>query len=295
MEMKEFTQKVRYAIEKELGEGYRVELKEITKNNGFLLQGLLIVSKEENLIPTIYLDPFFTDYEEGMPLSDIVKQILAIYREETPRGNFDMEFFRNYDAVKDRICYRLISREANKELLKDIPHIEFLDLAICFFYVYNNEAIGEGTILIHHSHKDLWGVTVEELQEAAKANTPRLYPAELKSMHKVIQEMMQTEDVPDPIPELAINVLTNTRKVNGSICILYPDYMEELAEQHKRSFYIIPSSIHEVLLLEDRGGEDPDELKKMIFEVNENHVAVEEVLSYNLYYYSLNDKSIRIV
>ena len=103
MEIKEFTEKVRGAIERELGEGYRVELREVTKNNGTLLQGLLIIKEEGNLVPTIYLDSFYSEYQNGRSLSGIVQVILDIYRRETPHRNFDMDFFRSYELVKDRI------------------------------------------------------------------------------------------------------------------------------------------------------------------------------------------------
>lgn len=66
-----------------------------------------------------------------------------------------------------------------------------------------------------------------------------------------------------------------------------------LARKEKKSLYILPSSVHEVILLPDNGEESPEELRRMIREVNREHVAPEEVLSDNLYYFDLAEKQVK--
>ena len=75
--------------------------------------------------------------------------------------------------------------------------------------------------------------------------------------------------------------------------MLYPGVLEKLAAQE--NVYILPSSVHEVLLLADRGGERADELKNMIAEVNSTQVPPEEVLSDSLYYYDYSEKRVKII
>ncbi len=295
MEIYEFAQKVRDAIAKELGEEYRVELRKVKKNNGVTLHGLLILSSMENVIPTIYLETFHMAYEDGIPLKEVIRRILEIYWEETPRENICMDFFKTFCKVKDRICYRLICRKNNEELLSDVPYVEFLDLAICFYYAYSGKVLGEGTILIHNSHMESWGVKIQDLMRLATENTPRLFPGQLSSMTEVLKEVMDVGGKSELEQEIPLTVLTNVRKTHGAACILYPGMLEKIAARMGNSFYIIPSSIHEVILLEKTDEEVPADLKKMISEVNRTQVAAEEVLSDNLYFYDNSLKTVKII
>lgn len=295
MEINEFAQKVRRAVERELGEKYRIELKKVQKNNGVMLHGLLILSAERNVVPTIYLETFHAAYEDGVTFGDVLDRILAIYREETPAGNIDMDFFGSFDRVRDRICYRLIRKQHNEELLRDIPYVDFLDLAICFYYAYSGRTLGEGTILIQDSHMEQWNVKVKDLMRHAAENTPRLFPGILMPMREVLEEMLEFHEECRTEEEIPLNVLTNSKRSHGASCILYPGLLERIAERNGKNFYIIPSSIHEVLILEETGAEEPAEMQDMIREVNREHVAAEEVLSDNLYYYDFTSKSVKII
>lgn len=295
MEMKEFAQKVLVAVKGKLGEGYRVEIKEVRKNNGILLHGLVILSETKNVVPTIYLEIFMAAYEDGVPFSKIIDKILDVYQEEMPKGDVSMEFFKEFDKVSDRICYRLIRRKGNEALLEEIPHVEFMDLAICFFYAYQGGALGDGLIPIYNSHLEMWKVGTKELMTLAGVNTPRIYPAELRSMTDILKETAQIQVIGGPVPESNLDILTNDRRAQGAACILYPGMLERIATVKKRSFYIIPSSVHEVLILRDTGRENVEEIKKTIREVNSRFVAKEEILSDNLYYYDFGSKTVKII
>ncbi len=101
------------------------------------------------------------------------------------------------------------------------------------------------------------------------------------------------EAFPDEIP---MKVLTNSKRSSGAVCILYPGVLEEVAaERMGGDFYIIPSSVHEVILLPDDGRLLEENLKEMIFEVNRTKVDPEEVLSDNLYYYDAERKETRLL
>lgn len=176
MEIKRFAQNVQAAVQKDLGQGYKVTLKDIAKNNGVTLSGMIITAEGQNIAPTIYLDSFHEAYEGGVSFERIVEKILEVYRTDTPSQSIDMEFFRDFEKVKDRICYKLINREKNEELLSQIPHKEFLDLEICFYYAYQGEALGNGSILIFNTHLEMWDTSIEELFALAQENTPAIFP-----------------------------------------------------------------------------------------------------------------------
>lgn len=302
MEINEFVRKVCNAVKKELGPDYRVEHKEVRKNNGVILHGLLILTEDQNVAPTIYLDTFLEAYESGVTFSAIVQRLLDICWEDTLKEHIDMEFFRSFEQVRDRICYRLIGRKGNEELLEDIPYIEFLDLAICFYYAYHGSVLGEGTILIHNSHMELWETCTAELFGLAKRNTQKLFPWVCSSLKEVLDEVTgldssmegEAEDC-SFLQEVPLKVLSNEKRMHGAICMLYPDVLEGLARKERRNFYILPSSVHEVILLADTGSGSVGELKRMVAEVNSTQVAPEEVLSDSLYYYDSTDKRVKII
>lgn len=306
MELVEFTRKVQEAVKERVEEGKQVEIQEVRKNNNVILQGLLIHGTEHNVAPTIYLNSFWDAYEKGIPFCVIIERIMRIFEEDTPKEDVDMSFFKDFGKVKDRICYRLISAEKNRELLSGIPHMEYLDLAICFFYSYQGEELGKGSILVHDSHMEMWNTTLEELYELAEQNTPKLFPVEWNSMDTVIRELMEERDEETEIfltdeeqeeffEELPMQILSNAERVHGAACIMYHGVLSGWAEMRKQNLYIIPSSIHEVIVLPDTGKEEAGRLREMISEVNNTQVEPEEILSYNLYYYDRFLKQIKIV
>lgn len=293
MEIKKFAQRVCKAVGDSLGDNYNVELKEVRKNNDVLLHGLTIQEKDHNVAPTIYLEHFWKAYEEGASFSEVIDRLLIVYGQDGPACSVDMDFFRDFEKVRDRICYRLIGSEENEILLEDIPHVEFLDLAVCFFYAYNGPILGEGSILVHNSHMKAWGSSIAELMSLARENTPRLFPSQCSTMEEVLEEITDgnKRDITFA-KEVPMKVLTNNKRLNGAVCMIYQGILEHIAEELGASLYILPSSIHEVILLAGEDTTDPRELKKMIMEVNSTQVAPEEVLSNSLYRYDRFEKRV---
>ncbi len=297
MDIRKFAELVSAAVSEELGESCQVKLQEIMKNNGVILQGLIILTGKRNISPTIYLNSFLEAFAGGVPLSVIVSKILEIYRSDMPAGNIDMSFFREFERVRSDICYRIVNRNRNRVLLERIPHIDFLDLSICFFYAYQSDALGTGSILIYNSHMEMWGCSVETLMKLAGENTERLYPWEIHRMEELLSEALPweewearetqsdcpgEEEVAESVP---MRVLCNAQRVYGATCMIYPGVLGTLAEEAGENLYILPSSVHEILILPESEVEDEQYLRDMIREVNGTQVEPEEILSDNLYFY----------
>lgn len=315
MKQEEFFEKVVNSMKERFGDEYDVMLKEIVKNNHVMLNGLVIVNKSRNVSPTIYIDIFWDAYRTGISYDRIIDRIEQIYRRDTPQDSIDMDFFTDFESVRDRICYEIINAKENEELLEDIPHVPFLDLAICFYYAYSNAELGEGTILIHNPHVEMWGIAAEQLMDIAKENTPRIFPWECVSMENIMSEFDDDEafqlsgadensgeggnnikeEMDAFLENTPMHVLSNSKKMHGSVCLLYPGVIEELAEKYGESLYILPSSIHEVILLADRGKDRVDDLKEMIHVINETQVEPEDILSDSLYYFDRIEKSFKIL
>lgn len=285
-DIRRFAEAVCKEVSIKMGEECEIKLQEVMKNNGVLLQGLVILEPGSSVSPTIYLEPLWELYISGTELNEITTRILEIYRRELPKKEVDMSFFREFPKVRPKICYKLINTKKNKTLLEQIPHVELLDLSLCFFYAYEDEQLGAGAILIRNSHMDMWNVTVEKLMKAAQENTSRLYPWELTDMGDLLGEYTGCMiDVP-------MKVLTNRRKVNGATCLIYPGVLARIAERIGENIYILPSSVHEVIIMPHSEVPDPERVQEIVREANATQLDPEEILSDSLYFYNFQDNRI---
>lgn len=289
MNMDSFLNQIKEELEKRMGTNVKIKMQEVRKNNGVIYYGLIMQNPEHNIAPTLYLNHFYELYQQGTGMEEILQGIMDAYKGGEVKESIDMDFFCQFDEVKEKIAYRLINAERNKELLEQIPHILFLDLAICFYYAFSHEKLGEGMILIHNSHMDMWGADTKTLMHLAEENTKQLFPPTVVSMKMLFTELLEEEGAPE------LYVLTNEKKCQGATAMLYPNILEEMADKLGGSFFILPSSIHEVILLKERGDEKPENLRSMILEANSTQVAVEEVLSDYPYYYDAKEKRVTVL
>ena len=175
MEFTSFKTLVRDEVAKRTGEQFHVRINDVTKNNGVVLSGITMLQDDNNISPTIYLNKYYEAYENGdITLRCIVDEVLDTYERNKVNQSVDMRFFMNYERIKDRIIFKLIHAERNKELLKDIPHIRYLDFAVVFQCLISDEMFGNATIMIHNAHLKIWEITENELYEKAIKNTPVL-------------------------------------------------------------------------------------------------------------------------
>lgn len=298
MEFCSFVTMVKEEMKKRLGAEYDVKVSEVMKNNGVLLTGLTIIQPQVNISPIIYLDDYYEAYRtEKMEIEDIMRDIAETYTRNCISRTVDMQFFTNYEQVREHIIFKLVNYERNKELLQDVPYMPFQDLAIVFQCLIANEKYGSTSILIHHAHLKLWNVTTEELYQQAMENMPRLYPYELRSVKDVVLEMLgnRGEDIKqmeENLDEVPLFVLTNVNRIHGASSLLYQNIVRDFALAADRNVFILPSSVHEVLLMVETGEESIDFLKQMVHDVNETEVEAEEFLSEHIYYYNRNTNQI---
>lgn len=303
MEIESFAEIVKDTVEEQLGKEYEVTIHKVNKNNGVVYTGLHVGKEGINAAPVIYLDNQFEQYKQG---SSTIPEITDyVVKSSKKRVNVDVQQFLDYEIIRKRIVYKLINTEKNKELLNDIPHINFLDLSIVFQCLVSQEASGSASILVHNTHMKLWDVTLEKLYQKAKENTQKLMPYEIKSMEEVLCELIKTEpqnqygndeSMEFPIGNFSdsepLYVLSNKSRIEGAACMLYSNLISSFSDTVKSSLYIIPSSIHELLLLPVKEDEDSEEIKGIIKEINDTQVQPEEVLSYSLYYYNRKARKI---
>lgn len=291
MNYKEFFEYVRESIEKFMGEKYSVTLNKVVKNNGLELMGLVIMEDGKTAAPTIYLDDFFEEYMAGTSLGDIIEKVVEIYEENSDKLEIDFSFFMDYGKMKDRIMYKLLNYEANEKMLLDIPHKKYMDLAVVFYVMIEHDTIGSGSVLIHNNHAEIWQVNEEDLYETAVSNTPKFLKYRFSSMENIVEEIFCEGEAEDflengEFSEHDMYVLTNNRKMFGAACLLYDGLLRKISNKLKSNLYIIPSSIHELIIIPQKAfPHDKEDLIEMVRTINANEVDTVDVLSDNVYEY----------
>lgn len=294
MNYQEFIQHISSILETRLAGIATVSIKPVTKNNNIILDALLITTKGVNISPTIYLKPYYHRYLEGNNLDDICEDIYLTYMNHRITQNVDLDFFTDFSQAHSRIVFKLVNYSQNKELLEEVPHKRYLDLAIIYQYLMpdNLNEDGFGTILIHNHELAMWNTSVDELHNCALVNSPKLLPYRLMDLNSSIFEALNQEPSPD-FPSfdscVPLYVLSNQYNLHGAATLLYPGVLEQIAEELDSDLLILPSSIHETLLaptncldLEN----DYDFFHQMVQEINETQVADQEVLSTHAYVYT---------
>ena len=216
-------------------------------------------------------------------------------------------------------------------MLKTVPHLHILDLAIVFNIVIEEDAYNSVTAMIKKEHLDMWQVSKKEIEEVALTNTPELMPPVIMRMEDLLAEMiindisMQWDDedeqeqwdfvkedcaygghpkekvseyVREEIEKMKYDdkidmyVLTNEKRINGAGTMFYDGLLKKFADKIEKDLIIIPSSVHEVILIPKDNEISDEEINEMIGEVNENELETVEILSNHMYLYCRRDDRI---
>ncbi len=292
MEYREFLENVRKEVESRYDSNVSVTLNHVMKNNGTELDGITIMEKDKNIAPTIYINSFYDRYREGVSLKAVVSEIIRIYNQNRNSININADYFENYENVRKTIVYKLVNYQKNKKLLEDVPYKRVLDLAVVFYCLIEQRKGVSATALIHNEHLRIWNVTEDEIYNDALKNTPVLLAGSIVPMSKILSEIAGTapvdndEKVCEYTGEDILYVLTNSSRVNGAACILYDNLLKKFANDVHSDLYILPSSVHEVIIVPKKNAFDKSELADMVREVNEQGVSQDEILSDNVYEYN---------
>lgn len=205
------------------------------------------------------------------------------------------EFFRTmleYDKVKDRLYVR-IQKDCD---MGDIPVTRFLDWAVTYHIVMGDPE--EKMLLSCQVTKSIFegfGISLDQLHKDAVINSQKLFPASCERMIDVLMPD-KGDDLRDQFSDdesCGMLVITNSSRTFGASSILYPEMLKRIYEQFSDEFYILPSSVHEVLAVSARG-KDPAELAQIVRAVNRAEVIEEEQLSDHVYHYSLKTDCLEI-
>ena len=287
MNFEEFIVGVKEGVRKRFPEA-KVAVNEIVKNNNLKLNGLVIMQGASGIAPTIYLEGYYERYVETQDFKRVLEEIIEVY-ENHKNPSIDYKTISEYETIKDRIVYKLINYEKNKELLQDVPYRRFNDLAVVYYITLDCvDESGACTCLIKNNLMYLWKKSEEELFKLAEENSPIVFKANFTSMADTLKNFKAFDDedevTEEMLNECGVYVLTNESKHNGAAVMLYEGVLRGIADNLKTDLIIIPSSIHELIILSDNKNMVYDYVLDIVREVN-GTLMTEEVLSNNIYKY----------
>ena len=302
--IKEFAVMVLNGIASWLPEDYKdteIRLDTVIKNNDLKLTGLIIKKNGSNIAPTIYLEPFYEKYLCGSSLSDVLKEIAELRVESDPCGNYDMSEILDFENCRDKIFPRIVSRDMNTERLKERPYMTVADLAIVFVIVIGEEKLHTETITINNHLMNTWGITAEELQQIAMNNLANAQMGTFQLISDAIMEIMSPDLLEffggdrelaeqmfqDCTPEgVEMYVVSTKNHLFGATILLDKDFMQRVIAQIGQDFYILPSSVHECLLITSEEKLGVEQLRRLVRSVNEDQLPLEDRLSDQVYRYT---------
>lgn len=288
MSFEEFVKKIRTEILTDWMEDASVKISQLKKNNNQTVTGLHIDTPGSNISPIIYLESYYEMIERGQDFFFVLNRIRCDYERAClmmPKGIMNLS---NFSYIKERIIYRLIHYEKNKEILKDCPHIRLFDLALTFRWVAYTDETGLASALITNQEMEYWEVTKEELLLMASENTPKLFPPKIYTMDQILKDFGIIGE--DSDVDIEMFILTNKAKINGATVLFYENTLADFAQSHQSDFYVLPSSVHEVILLPVAEVDSEEVLFQIVREANEKVVALGDVLSDSVYYYHWKEK-----
>lgn len=293
MSYDEFKKALLDQLSKKLGKTTRAGIIPVNKNNGNTKEAVRIENGKTELKPLIYVNSLYEQYCMGAALSVCVGFIIGLYH-AMPEFHAE-KHLGTWDEVKTKIGIRIINWDWNQAELKEIPYKKHLDLAVyCRIILAKNED-GIASAIVKKSMLKYWGVSEKELWETAKTN----FQKEKFIIRHIDEEIGYPKQYLDKFANLhrqkdETYVLTNEYRNHGAAGMLRLDLLKKFVEQIQGNFYILPSSVNEVILLPDRGDKSPEFLRSLVKKNNKDY-ASEEELSENIYYYRRERNRIEVV
>lgn len=294
LDFTEFVDKVRETVKDYLPEKFadaEISIEQFQKLNASYL-GLQVKREGQTVVPNINLEARFAEYQgKGLSLEAAMRTI-AEQVQMTP--NLHTEWLKDYSQVKEHLFIRVNDAKQSEDFLRMSPHKEVDGLAISYHIAFEGLHGVEASTPVSYKMMEMYGVTAEQLHADALESSQRLYPVRFSSLAEVMQRMIGIEpdmaaDMMPPVEGPQLMVLTNAQGFGGASALFYPGQLEAIAEQVGSDFFVLPSSVHETLILADDGSADLDSLQFMVREINQSEVAPEDRLSDFVYHYDTQD------
>jgi len=245
--------------------------------------GIIIRKREEKVSPIIYLEDYFRKYCRGETIDNLTEHLLEWAKGVPEMPEWNYEDILDFEKIKNLVVYKLVNTERNEKLLKDIPNLPMLDFSVIFYLMIPMNEFENCSVLIRNAHMDYWKLPISYIYQCARENTKKMCPPVFRPLSEFVSHYLKEE-----VPESPLLVLSNESGLNGAAAILYPGIPKRIFEHIGKNYYLLPSSIHELLIVPEDETINPLNLQEIVREVNENHIEAEEFLSDNIYYFDGN-------
>ncbi len=296
MDFREFKIWAIGAIKSYLPEHYEeaaIELVPVIKT-GTRYTGMIVRLPEQNMTPAVNLEDAFCHYLLDMPLDTVGQKMAEIVQSRQP--DINMQLFSGYEKVRSRLFMRVCGRSRNTEMLKLVPHKRFRDLAFTYHVMMNAEVDGLATTMITNTMLEQFGITQQQLHEDAIKNSEEILPVRVEKVGDLLERAGISRTELEELGEgMKMTVITNSVGIDGASAFFYPGIADKVAKELGGNYYILPSSIHEVLAVPVSVGSDWRALEFMVRQINRFQVAPEDQLSDHVYRYNARERSFELM
>ena len=255
--------------------GFETIIAPVLKNNGLKLTGITIKG-DRATSPTLYLDSVPEEHRNPFMVPRIVDEMIEAFQKfkDAPVVGDIGDLLGNKTELLNRIMPRLVNYGWNMEMLPTLPHRRYLDLAITY-----DIDLGEHASCRVRNEMKL-SVSEDELYEAAMKNA-RERGYQISRMDEIIRRGLDVIVIPDEMPDMHMLVVTNKSGCNGSYAMIDDELLEQIRERIG-DFYILPSSIHELIIVPTNASRNAPEtvtaegLRELVRAVNQSNVPLSD-------------------
>ena len=234
------------------------------------------LSLQDGVSAVYNVDKAYEEYQMGRPIRRICKEAAAVLRMPIDIRLGNIDFINSFDEAKSRLFIRVSNRNHNAEYLKSVPHVNVMDLSITFHLLIDDSSSLQQTAVTNEMMTS-WNVDLETLCREAIISSEHLFQMELMKMSHVFGFQLSAPSEP--------MVLSNSSHMNGASALFYRDTFDKLNEQFKEGCYLIPSSIHEIIVIDSRDANASALIEILRANNNDRSIVKEEdVLSDTLYF-----------
>ena len=279
------------------------KIREQNKTNGVLQVGIQVDIPGRHTAPIIYMESFYDEAREGREIDKIMDMIAETIQQAMNDPVLDDDFrLDDFEMVKEYLTVMVVNTAENRKVLENVPHKDIADLSVLCYVDLPTEVTGHtATVKVNNEILEQWGVSREEVFQNAENNTKSANKPVLQELEKVaIQSIMGGEEPENLLlgnmesfrERDTVFILSNAKRNFGAAMMFEPKVMDKISQAFPEGFYILPSSLHEVLIVPDRGEISPRELGEMVREVNQKEVDKTEQLSDRVYRYDKEKQQI---
>lgn len=268
-----------------------METTEVDKANGEVMTGIVIRRVGEDAGPQFYVNEAFAEWLKGKNLSDITTELVAAYSNCNDYSDVEdfISIVRNWDEAKDLLSFRVLELERNKSFADALPHFD-LGCGLAGFPVIAGDT---GLVRVSRELLKEWGIVYEnDIFELAQTNAYMIGEPELMSMDDMFsgngENLLKGGHLSEGTP---MYVLSNKTRCFGASALFYPAVQQKIFDI-LGEYFVLPSSVHEVIIVPKSAGLNLHDLQEMVKSVNDNEVDAQDILSYNVFQYASGALSI---